>query len=66
MRKTNTMENYNPITVDISGLQAMLSLGRGTADMIGEKAGAVVKIGKRKLYKVSKVNEYLEHLTEEV
>ena len=42
----------------------MLSLGRNSADEIGEKAGAVVRIGKRKLYSVQKIEEYINTLME--
>lgn len=60
MRKTElSRENIKPITVDITGLQEMLSVGRNTADGIGEAAGAIVRLGKRKLYLVAKIEEYL-------
>lgn len=60
MRKTNVIESDNKITVDINGLQAMLSVGRNTANEIGEKAGAVIRIGRRKLYNVNKVQAYID------
>lgn len=59
MRKTNNIDCDNKITVDINGLQALLSLGRASADDIGEKAGAVIRVGRRKLYNVDKVKNYL-------
>ena len=52
------------MAVDIKGLQAMLSVGRDTATKIGYAAGANFRFGKRNLYKVDKINEYLETLTE--
>ena len=64
MRKTNIIETDNKITVDINGLQAMLSVGKNTAADVGEKAGAVVRIGRRKLYNVKKIEEYMQQLTE--
>lgn len=64
MRKTTQMENENKLLVDINGLQAMLSIGRNTAATVGEKAGAVVRIGRRRLYNVAKVVGYLEQITE--
>ena len=64
MHKTNTIETENKITVDINGLQAMLSIGRNTAAEIGEKAGAVIRIGRRKLYNVSKIEAYMNKLSE--
>lgn len=64
MNKIIKSENPNPITVDIEGLQSLLSLGRGTANKIGEQAGAVIKIGKRKIYNVERVKAYMDTLTE--
>lgn len=64
MRKTNNIESDSKITVDINGLQAMLSIGRNTAAEIGEKAGAVIRIGRRKLYNVSKIEAYMNKLSE--
>ncbi len=64
MHKTNIIETDNKITVDINGLQAMLSVGKNTAADVGEKAGAVIRIGRRKLYNVRKIELYMEQLTE--
>lgn len=64
MHKTNSVETENKITVDIYGLQAMLSIGRNTAAEIGEKAGAVIRVGRRKLYNVRKIEEYMNKLSE--
>ena len=65
MKKTNSIECDNKIAVDIAGLQAMLSCGKNTADKIGEQAGAVIRIGKRKLFNVEKIKEHMNKLTEE-
>jgi len=64
MYKTNLKENDTKITVDINGLQNMLSVGKNTAYKIGEEAGAVVRLGKRKLYIVSKVESYISRKNE--
>lgn len=64
MRKTNVIETDNKIAVDINGLQAMLSCGKGTAAKIGEDAQAAVRIGKRKLYNVRKIEAYIDSLSE--
>ena len=64
MNKRTHIENANTLTVDITALQGMLSVGKNTADDIGEKAGAVIRIGRRKLYNVKKVEAYLEQITE--
>lgn len=63
MHKTNVIESDKKITVDINGLQAMLSVGKNTAADIGEKAGAVVRIGRRKLYNVELVENYMRGIT---
>ena len=38
----------------------MLCVGKGTATKLGEDAGAVVRLGKRKLYNVRKIEEYID------
>lgn len=63
MRKTKNLECENKLTVDINGLQALLSLGRASADEIGRNAGAVIRIGRRKLYNVEKVKAYLNTIS---
>jgi hypothetical protein len=47
------------VTVDITGLMELLSCGRATALDIAEQAEAVMKSGKRTLYSVEKVKEYV-------
>lgn len=64
MNKTNIVESDKKITVDIVGLQGMLSCGKNTALAVGKQAGAVIKIGKRTLYNVKKVEEYMNSLSE--
>lgn len=64
MHKTNAKETDTKITVDIIGLQNMLSVGKNTAYKIGEEAGAVVRLGKRKLYIVSKIEDYINRKRE--
>ena len=66
MRQTNQgnsngfpKEYLTPISVDTSGLQTILSCGRSTAVQIGCDAGAKVVIGKRVLWNIAKVQEYL-------
>jgi len=49
------------IAVDIKGLMALLSCGRYSAVIIAENAGAVIKVGKRTLYNVEKIKNYLEN-----
>ena len=62
MKKTNYIETENKVTVDIVGLQALLSCGIVTAKEIAERAGATIHIGRRRLYNVEKIKKYLEEV----
>lgn len=62
MRKTQFADTENRIAVDLPQLQAMLCVGRPTAEKIAREAGAAVKIGNRKLFVVSKVRDYMNSL----
>ena len=64
MRKTNTIETENRITVSAENLAKMLDCGRATALKVGNEAGARIQIGKRVLFKMDKVEKYLESLSE--
>lgn len=59
MKKTRDTVAEPKIAVDINGLREMLSIGETTARWIGEEAGAVIKIGRRKLYNVEKIKAYI-------
>lgn len=64
--KNKYSREYEPITVDISGLQSMLGLGKNNAMDVGKKAGAVIRISNRRtLYSVEKIKAYIESLTED-
>lgn len=66
MNKTNNDSNdiaeKNRITVDINGLQALLSCGTATAKKIAAAAGANIYLGRRRLYSVDKIRKYLNEL----
>jgi hypothetical protein len=62
MYKTTEIKTDNKITVDINGLMGMLSVGRQTAEQIATAAGAGLKVGRRKLYRVDKITAYLDEL----
>lgn len=62
MSSVNEAENNTKISVDIKGLMAMCSVGRYSAEKIGADAGAVVRVGNRKLYNVQLVQEYMNKL----
>ena len=62
MRATTKFEGLAPkekITVTTEGLQALLSCGRKTAIEMGDLAEARVQWGKRVLWNVPKVKEYI-------
>ena len=63
MRNMTEKAEVCPITVDIKKLSAMLSCGKDTAKKIGELSGARIKIGRRVLYSIPKINKYLEQAT---
>lgn len=64
MNKTIIRKTSKLLTVDIEGLSAMLSCGYATARKIGEQAQARIYIGRRVLYSVDKVQQYIDDLTE--
>ena len=64
MNKTKERETKQLIAVDINKLSAMLSCGECSARKIGEQAGARIVIGRRVLYSVDKVKEYINSMAE--
>lgn len=64
MNKTKERRTTYALTVDIEGLSAMLSCGHATAKKIGDQAKARIVIGRRVLYSVSRIEKYLETLSE--
>ncbi len=60
--KTESMAERR--TVDTAGLQAMLSSGRKTAVEIGTAAGARIQVGRRVLWNVRKVQQYIDSASE--
>lgn len=64
MNKTKERPTSQPIAANIDKLSAMLSCGHATARKIGEQAGAKIVIGRRVLYSVEKVKNYLSYLEE--
>lgn len=60
--KNNSTER---ITVGIKELADMLSVGRNTALTIAEEAGAGIKFGRRKLYSVERIKDYMSEQAKE-
>lgn len=63
MNKTLERKSTNVLTVDAETLAGMLNCGKATATKIGNESGSRIQIGRRVLYKVSKVEEYLNSLS---
>ncbi len=66
MRATKTFDNIdmqNKIAVNTAELQSMLSCGRDSAVRLGEQAGARIQIGKRVLWNVEKVRQYVSSIS---
>jgi hypothetical protein len=61
--KKNTPSTNN-LTVSTEGLQSLLNSGRNTTVEIGMAAGAKVVIGRRVLWNVSKIQKYLDCISE--
>ena len=65
MRKTGAkVVSVNNLTVDTAGLQSLLSAGYPTAGEIGVAAGAKITVGRRVLWNVSKIQKYLDEISE--
>ena len=65
MRKTKVDDtNKNHIAVDSATLQKQLCCGYRTAVKIGMNANARIQIGKRVLWNVAKIQDYLNGISE--
>lgn len=53
------------IAIALPELMAKLGCGRCTAEKIAAAAGAKIKIGRRTLYHVGKIEKYLETLADQ-
>lgn len=61
MRKTTQTDISSAMAVDVKGLMQLLSCGEQTAREIGEKSHSrIPSKGRRVLYSVDKVRNYLE------
>jgi hypothetical protein len=57
--KNNDIELTRKLTIDTEELQQLLSLGRKSAVEIGIAANAKIVVGKRIVWNLKKVEEYL-------
>ena len=53
------------LVIALPELMAKLSCGRCTAEKVAAAAGAKIKIGRRTLYHVGKIEAYLDQLAEQ-
>lgn len=61
MRKTAINKKTDDVfTLTHDQVKARYNIGSYTVEKIAKEAGAVIKVGKRKLYIVNKIDEYLE------
>lgn len=58
MRKELDLNNKGAINIE--ELMEYLSVGKNTANKIGIESGAVFFVGRRKLYSVKKIQEYID------
>lgn len=56
------MDVSSKVSVNADTLAKILDCGRPTAVKIGEAAGARLQFGKRVLYKMDKIDKYLDSL----
>ena len=64
MNKRTTKGNGLGRFVPMDELRQYTGLGRVSAAKIGRDSGAVIKIGRRVVYDLKKIDEYLESLAE--
>ena len=58
-------ETGGAITIGLPELMTRLDSGRWTAEKVAAAAGAKIKIGRRTLYHVGKIEAYLDQLAEQ-
>ena len=64
MRKTtDSSGTYHRLAVSAEVLAQMLDCGRATAVKIGSEAGARIQIGRRVLWNVNKVQQYIDNMS---
>ena len=58
-RRTNELSRYVPT----QELQAYTGLGKFAAEKVAKEAGAVIKVGRRVVYDLNKIDAHMEALT---
>ena len=59
MKKTTLSSSEEQMTVDIRRLQSMLGVGLSTARKIAHAAKSEISCGRRKMYSVQKIRDYI-------
>ena len=59
-----TVQKVEPVATDFKGVQAMFSCGRTTAEKIAKESGAEFRIGRKRMFSISKLNEYKDRMTD--
>lgn len=65
IKDKRTPQTGEVITIGLPELMARLNSGRQTAETVAAAAGAKIKIGRRTLYHVGKIEAYLNQLADE-
>ena len=63
--KERKPETGGVMTIGLPELMARLNSGRRTAETVAAAAGAKIKVGRRTLYHVGKIEAYLDQLADE-
>lgn len=53
-----------PLTVSVKEVMKLFGVGKNIAYKIGKEAGAEVRVGRRLLFNVKKLEAYIDSLTE--
>ena len=62
-KKFDDQQDIEKLTITTDRLQAMLGCGRKSAVQIGDLAGARIQLGKRVLWNVGKVRDYVNRVS---
>ena len=63
MRKRISINPDVQLLVDVEALQQITSLGKQSAERIAADAGAVIRVGRRKLYSVEALRDYIKSMS---
>lgn len=63
MKQTSHRNADHMIAADIETLAAMLGCGRDTARKIGRESGAEIRVNRRVLFNIRKVQAYIDSMS---